>query len=403
MSKKDRDKQRKKRKFQGDQLQKRIKKGQEKTKDRISVLKSDVNVEVFKPDYDQHTLDIIPYYAGKNDPTVEEGSETYTFEYEVHKYVGSNNKWYICPRMFGKKCPICDYRDKLRSEDNDEYKNYWTKTRNLYNIVCEDSKKERKKGIQVFDIPYFYFEKNLMAISKKPPKRGKEERTVNFAHPTDGKSIVFERQKPKSENDYDKYAGFQFDDREYEIDQNLIEQAHQLDELVYIASYDEIKKEFFGKDGKPANKGFNKGDDDMAELDFEELFSDLEECEDNDELEEFLDDNDIDEDDTGFDEDNKFKKNMKAVKSHLEELKEELEKKKNKKKDKKGKKDKKDKKKKPKYTKDDLEELSFKKLCKLVEKEGLEDDIDIEDFDKDERDDLIEEICEALGIEDDDN
>ena len=283
-----------------------------------------------------------------------------------------------------------------------------------------------------------------MAISKRPSRQGKEERTVNFAHPVNGKSIVFTREKPKSEDDFDKYIGHAFDDREYEIDDELLDAAYQLDEIVYLASYDEIKKEFFGKDGKPIDnsKKENKGDTDMA-LDFDELFDDLKDCEDNDDLQEFLTDNDIDEDDAGFDEDAKFKKNMKAIKAHLEELQssggssddkddevdlDDMDKKALKKfakekgfkidgmakmdeddlrdaieeliNDNASDDDKDSGKKKPKYTKDDLEEMSFKKLCKLVETEKLNDDIDVEDFDKDEKDDLIEEICEALGIED---
>src|SRR3989304_19890 len=150
MSKKDREKNRSKRKTQAEQLKKRMKKSHEKSEGfRSDIFLPNKKIPTWNPKDGQHTIDLIPYIAGKKDPSTEPGNATYTFEYMVHKNVGMDNKWFVCPSMFGKKCPICEYRQKLRDKDNDDYKKYWPKTRNIYNIVCHDSPKEKKKGVQI--------------------------------------------------------------------------------------------------------------------------------------------------------------------------------------------------------------------------------------------------------------
>lgn len=385
MSKKDkdkkRDKNRNKRKFQSEQLEKRIKDGQERRKFKVKVLKEDVDVTTWNPSNGTHTIDVIPYFTGSNDPNIDEDTASYTFTYFVHQRVGLNNKWYICPTMYGKKCPICEYRDKLRLKNDQRYKKYFAKARQLYNVWVQDNKDEIKRGVQLWDVSYHYFEKHLMEISKKPPRGGREERIVNFAHPEKGCSIVFKIKPAESENDYPKYLGHQLDERDYEIEDDILEQAHVLDELVYIADYDEIKEEFFGPDDEPVESEDND-DNNNSDNSSQDLLSDLEDVDDEDDLEEFLSDNNIDEDDVkGYDSDNSFKKNKKAVKKHLETL------------------EKKSDKKSSKYTRDDIEEMSKKELKKLIKNEDLNADID--DYDKDDPDDFIDEICEELGIEDD--
>lgn len=391
MSKKDkrdkkRDKNRNKRKMQGEQLEKRIKEGQDRKAFKIRILKEDVDVKSWTPDNGRHTVDIIPYFAGSNDPNADEDTAQYTFNYFVHRQVGVQNKWYICPTMYKKPCPICEYRDKLRMKNDKRYKKYFPKARNLYNVWVQDDKQEIKNGIQIWDVSYHYFEKHLMEISKKPPRGGNEEKIVNFAHPQKGHSVIFKVAPPEGENDYPKYLGHQLDKRDYEIDDDILEQTKVLDELVELADYDEIKEEFFGDEDEPIESSSDDDNDDndnQNNNDPEDLLEELEDdVEDEDDLEEFLSDHDIDEDDVkGYDEDNSFKKNLKIVKKHIEAM--------NKKSGSSSK-----------YTRDDIEDMSKKELKKLIKKEDLT--VDIDDYDKDDPDDFIDEICEELEIADDD-
>lgn len=396
MGKRDREKRknRNKREFQGDRLNKRIKKGQEKANFRNPVLK-EFDRPLWSPSFDDHTIDVIPYYAGNNDVDVDEGEETYTYEYLVHKKVGAQNTWIVCPGMYDKPCPICEYRNKLREKDDKKYKNYWPRPRNLYNIICHDSNKELKKGVQIWDVPKFWFEEPLMKISKRPARRGKEEKTINFAHPSKkiGKSIAFTIDKPKSDKDYPHYGGHAFNDRDYNVDKDILDQALILDEIVEVKSYKEIEKLFYGSDGKPSNNKNDDSDpDDNENIDFEELLDDLDDLDDNDDLEEFIDDNNLDDYDIEIDEDKSFKKNLKSVKKSLKKLIEEKENEED---------DEQETSKSSEYDRDDIDDMSYKKLKKLIKKENL--DIDLKDYDEDDKKDIEElrdDICEELGIDD---
>lgn len=368
---------RKARLFKGDDLKKRIKTSQQKSKGRRSnIFPANKNLPIWKPKDGSHIIDIIPYLAGKRDPATEEGSPTYTFEYQVHPNVGPGNKQYICPAMYDKRCPICEYRQKLRDKDDERYKDYFPKTRNLYNVISYDDKKEAKKGVQIWDVSWHYFEKALMAISRKPSRAGKEDKIVNFLHPEDGKSITFTIVPAKSKNSYPSFEGHSFDDRDYEIDDDILDAAHVLDEVVIVATYDEIKDAFYGEDG---GKDGDSGDDDETE-EIQELIDELEDIDKMDDLEEFVDDNDLD--DADFDEDGRFKKEKKKVMAFLEEKLEEVEGGDNE----------------PEYDRDDIDEMSWVKLKKLIKTEEL--DVDIDDYEKDDIDDLRDEICDELGIED---
>lgn len=391
-----RDRNREKRKFQSEQLEKRIKQSQDRQQFKNWILDPEADVPLWSPGFEQHTIDIIPYYAGKKDPNTEHGNGTYTFAFFVHQRIGAQNKTYICPEMYGDKCPICEYRNKLRMKNDPKYKSYFPKPRHLYNVVVLDNDKEKKKGVQIWDVSYHYFEKHLAAISKKPARAGREEKIINFADPEKGSSVIFEIEKPKSEDDYPKFIGHTLDERDYEIDDDILEQARKLDELVVVESYDTIKEEFFGEDGEPAesdkknkrqSEKNKEKEDKPEEKDYEELIEKLDDIEDNEELQDFLEENDLD-DDIEIDDEEKFKNNRKTVKKKLEKMQEENQDS-----------DKKNDKKESKYTKDDLEDMSFKKLKKLVKEEDLHN-IDLDDYeDEDTKDELIEEICDALDID----
>ncbi len=365
------------RKKKGKSLQDRIKTGQERSKGRMrNVVAPGQDVPQYRPKDGSHILDIIPYDAGKNDPIVNAGDPTYTFEYWAHTNVGPSEVMLLClAEMYNKECPICEHRQKLREDgkDDDVWKKLFPKRRNLYNVVSYD-RGEEEKGVQVYDVSYHYMEKNLMAISKKPSRGGKKEKTINFADPDDGRSITFTIEPAKSKNDYPDFVGHTFDDRDYKIKSKILNGAFVLDEIIHIPTYDEVDKTYTYKSSeKDKKRSRGKKDDDDGDDKLQELIGELEDLEDMEELEDFIEDNDLD---------IKIKKkdDEDDVKEKIEEaLREEHEDK--------GSSE-------PDYNKKEIKKMKRRELIELIEDEGL----DVDPDDAEDKEELQELIIEELGL-----
>jgi len=304
-----RTKSREKRRIQSERLQARVQAGQERSQGKSkNILKENPDVSMWRPKDGSHIVDVVPYLAGKSDPFVKKGDPTYTFEYWAHTRVGPNEGMYLCPaEMYNKPCPICEERQRLREKgvSDDIWKKLFPKRRNLYNVICYD-KGEEKKGVQIWDVSYHYFEKLVLAISKKPSRRGGKEKLINFADPVDGRSISFSVEPAKSKNDYPKYVGHSFDERDYEVDDEILDAAFTLDDEVIKADYDEISEAYWGgkdkeEEGKKRSHKDDKDDDEKEEVsgnenedELEDLLDEVEDLEDMDELKEFIEENDLD-------------------------------------------------------------------------------------------------------------
>jgi len=128
---------------------------------------------------------------------------------------------------------------------------------------------------------------------------GKSKTGTNFLDPKNGKSVVFEIEPAKSKDDFPKYEGVAFEERDYEIEDDILDQAVALDQIVKVLSYDEISELYFGgkvepKSERRKSKGSDEDEDEDEELSTDELMEQLEECEDLDDLDEFIDENDFD-------------------------------------------------------------------------------------------------------------
>jgi len=364
-----------KRAFQSKKLQERIKKGSERGGKNWSIVNSSLDIPMWRPKDGSHIIDIIPYYAGEKDPLVEKGDPTYTFEFYVHVKVGPNESSFVCPaEMFGKPCPICEDRQRIRDEGADKtvWKKLFPKRRNLYNVISYDDS-DAKKGVQVWDVSYFYFEKPVMAISKKVSrnrggKPGKEQ-IVNFADPEEGRSISFTIEPAQSKGDYPAYIGHTFDERDYEIEDDILDSTYILDGIVKESSYEDIKAAYYGnsKKTKPSTRDKKQN----AEDDVDDLISEVEDLDDMEELEDFIDEHELSV---------KIKKrdDEDSVKDKIIKELEESQKKK--------------------YSISDILGMSKKELKRVIKTEGLDDSLleEAEDLD-----DLKDLICGELDIEDD--
>lgn len=190
---------------------------------------------------EEHILDTIPYLAGKKDPKVSEGEPTYVLDLWVHKGIGANEGSYVCPaRNYNKPCPVCEDIKELKKSgdyDEDELKKLYPKRRVIYNILCYDSVKEEERGVQVWEVAHWFMERHLSPLARTPRTGG----FVPFADPVEGKTIAFSR---TSKTDF---IGHRFLDRDYEIPDEVLEEAKCLDELIDVLSYDELYSIYHGK------------------------------------------------------------------------------------------------------------------------------------------------------------
>jgi len=292
-------------------LEQRMKKGIIKSSARVfkNVFKPDIEIPLYKDNgKGEHWIDIISYFAGKNDPITSKGLETHTCEYYYHRNIGPNDDPYLCRIEMGLKgCPVCEDRNILRKagEDDDIWKQLFPKTRNLYNIVVRDGGKEEKKGVQVYDISYHYMEKYLQALAKKPvrPGRTKIDPFIPFAHPELGKTIYYKIEPAKGKEDFANYLGHNFEDRDYTISKKILNSLFVLDELLYIPTYDEVYEAYwFDKDNKEKRKE-KHGRGGKGEIEDIDKLEEKLEMMDIDELEDYIDEEELFIETEGMDED----------------------------------------------------------------------------------------------------
>lgn len=200
-----------------------------------------------------HTVDILLYPVGENHPDVVSGKcepgETfdYKFDFYQHSNVGPNQDRVIClARTYGLPCPICEHLNRIRQQpdyDDDDISPLIPSHRTLYNVIVYDSEKEEDKGVQLWEVAYKYMEKHLMALYKDP-RTGNE---VFFASPDkdEGKTVCFTREGQKLRTDY---SGHKFEDRDYDIPDELLDSAYVLDEMVEVPTYEEIYKLYWGEE-----------------------------------------------------------------------------------------------------------------------------------------------------------
>ncbi len=192
-----------------------------------------------------HIIDIIPYFAGKNDPRNKEGEPAYVLDIDVHRNVGPMEEQVVCLEQFGKPCPICEEARKLGRANADwktVIKPLKPGRRALYNIIVRDGGDIEKKGVQVLEIAHWFMERHLAKIAKDPRGGG----FTVFSDPDDGKSISFERTGVGMENT--GYSGHRFVDRPDVISDEELEAAFCLDDLIEMKDYDTIYAMFHGEE-----------------------------------------------------------------------------------------------------------------------------------------------------------
>jgi hypothetical protein len=240
-------------------------------------------VEIFKPEIDTKVvIDFMPYeVTDKNHPDKDERNEiatvgTYWYKrpFKVHQQIGANNEKAVCPRQFGKPCPICDYRDELKKNDgdDDEIKSLYPKDRNLYAIMFPEDKK-LKGQVFLFDISDYLFQEKFESQLQD------QEEFDFFPDPTEGMSVkIAFGEGSFGTNKYAEPTRFDFVERRKQYTEDILDEIPKLDECFVIPSYEELKAKFFEipvdedeeEEEKPRNKKTAKKEKEPEEKEEEE-------------------------------------------------------------------------------------------------------------------------------------
>ena len=134
------------------------------------MLPSGVNMWSPTPGSKGVKIDILPYIiSDKNHPDKIEdssiamkGDEWYRRPFSIHRNIGANNDAVVCLKSFGKKCPLCEERDRLFKNDASKAETDVLKAskRNLYVVVPLNSDKHDKVP-HLFDMSDYLFQQKL--------------------------------------------------------------------------------------------------------------------------------------------------------------------------------------------------------------------------------------------------
>ena len=270
------------------QLRERIKQSEETGKQSLFTsnryYKVPDGMEAWRPKADKkgskackHSVDIIPFQAGKHYPTrnsysIQEGDYHYVLDIKVHRNVGPENIWVVCPLAnYNEPCPICEHAKELYANSTSEAETKkisqekYPKRRNIFNVVVYDNDEEEQKGVQIWEDAHFFVGKNL---EEEANKNEDGDGLILFYMPdSDGRRVNFEiHQKTEKEIEY---TMFFFKKRNYEIDQDILDQAVCLDDLIAdnLLSYQELYDLYWQNEGKtePKKRKEKKSEEDEEE------------------------------------------------------------------------------------------------------------------------------------------
>jgi hypothetical protein len=247
-------------------------------------------------------IDIIPYVVGKGNPNADEGDLYWERTFFAHRNVGVNNEMVVCPaRTAKKKCPICEYQAKLQRDpeaDEETVKALSPSKRMLLNV--RNMKKDPDK-VKVWHISHWYFGKAIDE-ALAAAYEDHEDNMDNFCDPEGGHYLKCVAEAGYEGQGYN-IARVDFIPRKEDLDDDILEQAPCLDDVLVVKDYDELKDMFLAgadededEDEKlKAKKGKGKKQKDEDDEDDEDDDLDADEPEaDEPEADDDIDDDDDD-------------------------------------------------------------------------------------------------------------
>lgn len=225
------------------------------------------DVEIWNPSEDEHEVAIFSYLVTENSmfrednpdfnlPFSEDKLKAGAFSHKLtillHWGIGVNKDAVLCPRTLKRPCPICEERDKLVEKDEGDDKALAKRImdlnpakRALYNILCFDSNKEMKKGIQIWEAPHKSIE-DILSEKFKDRRTGEKR---YFMIPEEGWNVFFEKTGKRLNTEYRQVDIVARKKEDVLTDKDLDDlylMVYNFEEIVVPKSYEEIDKMFTG-------------------------------------------------------------------------------------------------------------------------------------------------------------
>lgn len=217
----------------------------------------ELGVEIWRPDIGEHVIDVIPFYAGKQHPQKEEGELFYKVDFYSHQRIGAMNDFFVCQALTWKvPDPMCTYMKANYIEDKKEYRAVKPSRRCAYLVWVHDNDDQRAKGIQIFEVAHWFFEKNVAGVARKPRGGG----YVDWTNHDHGRHVYFTiavsgsyEDTSGTKRDSLAYDAFQLIQRETpQIPDHILAQSFALDEVIKMRpSITEQNLAFFGTEEAP--------------------------------------------------------------------------------------------------------------------------------------------------------
>jgi hypothetical protein len=213
-------------------------------------LKLPKGVPVFSPDPGSRVkLDFLPYMVtDKNHPDKDEdleiavpGSLWYKRPFKIHRNIGGGNDAVVCLTSINKKCPICEEKSKMtrNGADKSETDPLKATNRNLYIVIPLDSKKHDKE-IHIFDMSQFLFQDLLNEDLEEDEDRG------IFPDIEEGLTLKTRFDEDTfMKNKFAKVSRIDYVERDEAYDSSILDEVPNLDEVLKILTYEELKAKFF--------------------------------------------------------------------------------------------------------------------------------------------------------------
>ena len=208
-------------------------------------------------------LDILPYivsdenHIDRNDEFEIAVPDTpwYKKPFYLYRSIGLDYKSVISPRTVGKPCPIEEYQRQMKRDgvDSEIIKKLYPSLRNLYVVIPRGLSKHDEVP-HIWDISQSCFQKLL---NQEILERDKYS---NFYDPDDGYTLkVRFDQRKLGRNYFFESSRIDFEDREVEITDDELESVPDLDAILQIIAYEELKTIF---EELPPEAQYKKGRDD---------------------------------------------------------------------------------------------------------------------------------------------
>ena len=185
----------------------------------------------------RYQLSLIPFEVTiPNHPDgIAPGNLWYKMPYSMHWV---NEKPYVCPGTFGKKCPVCAYYAQLMKDgDKETAKAIKRKDKVFYNVVPVGDK-THKEELHLWDISWWNFQTLLDDRLEDGP-----DEWLDFMFPEGGKilSVKFKSESIGTGTPFPQASQIDFLDRD-DLDDDILEQAVPLDAALKVLSYDALEK-----------------------------------------------------------------------------------------------------------------------------------------------------------------